>query len=330
MGPDTPSTLNHITEHILSHLQQYSPSESRSPLPRSQPLFVAIQGPQGSGKTYLTSLLARQLSSKPHNLKLATLSLDDIYPPHSGLTEITQRHPGNRLLAGRGLPGTHDLELGINILEGLQDINYSRSSEVQVVLPIFDKSLWSGEGDRLCPSPTVNADKFIRGPLDVVIIEAWCIGFSSVSSSELEQRWGRMGEEIQSWCKLHHVQVVNEMLVGYEPLWAFIDVLIQINPPTPTSGVSPYGIIYTWRLEQEHNMKARNGGIGMTDEQVISFVDRYIPGYMLFSDGITRGPFTSPANSEDGRSPHCPPRWIGKSLRIMIDEERKYVGKEAF
>jgi D-glycerate 3-kinase len=186
----------------------------------------------------LTSHLAQHLSSKPHNLKLATLSLDDIYPPHSGLQEIKERHPNNRLLEGRGSPGTHDLELGV-ILEGLQKINGGQSREV--VRPIFDKSLHSGEGDRMDPSPSANPENFVSGPLDVVI-EGWCIGFSSISSSEMRQRWDGMSDDIQRWCKMHHVQRVNEMLEAYEALWAFIDVLVQVpadsHPPSSLPRIS--------------------------------------------------------------------------------------------
>jgi hypothetical protein len=38
----------------------------------------------------------------------------------------------------------------------------------------------------------------------------------------------------------------------------------QISPPS----ISPYLPIYKWRLQQEHEMKAKNNGQGMTDEQV--------------------------------------------------------------
>lgn len=31
---------------------------------------------------------------------------------------------------------------------------------------------------------------------------------------------------------------------------------------------SPYAIIYQWRLQQEQDMKVKNGGQGMTDAQV--------------------------------------------------------------
>lgn len=39
---------------------------------------------------------------------------------------------------------------------------------------------------------------------------------------------------------------------------------LKVKPPDET----PYSLIYKWRLQQEHNMKAKNGGRGMTDEEV--------------------------------------------------------------
>jgi len=63
-------------------------------------------------------------------------------------------------------------------------------------------------------------------------------------------------------------------------------------------------------------MKARNGGKGMSDAGVKAFVDRYMPGYVFFGDGPTIG-FASQQ-----------PRWIGNSLRIMINDSREVVGTE--
>lgn len=49
-------------------------------------------------------------------------------------------------------------------------------------------------------------------------------------------------------------------------------------------------------------MKARNGGKGMTDEQVKVFIDRYIPGYHFFGDGIIAGG-TDPRSGKPIRPP---------------------------
>lgn len=102
----------------------------------------------------------------------------------------------------------------------------------------------------------------------------------------------------------------------------------------------PYDYIYKWRLQQEHDMKARNGGKGMSDQQVekcvcllhhgsvpdlfdLRFVDRYIPGYVFFGDGVTQGGL-------DEHGTHQTPPWIGNGLCIQIGESREVVDVSTF
>jgi len=74
-------------------------------------------------------------------------------------------------------------------------------------------------------------------------------------------------------------------------------------------------------------------------------VDRYIPGYVFFGDGILQGYVggnPSPNSSgdkgaRDGTVPQSKrltayesPRWLGKSLRLVIDEDRGIVEIEKF
>ena len=83
------------------------------------------------------------------------------------------------------------------------------------------------------------------------------------------------------------------------------------------------------------------------------FIDRYIPGYVFFSDGIESG-YTddehrdadgdvsadfdddpepeSSAGSDPGSEKRSParPRWIGHGLKVIIDGERKLVGVGRF
>jgi D-glycerate 3-kinase len=56
-------------------------------------------------------------------------------------------------------------------------------------------------------------------------------------------------------------------------------------------------------------------------------VDRYIPGYIFFSDGITCGPSVTTTITTHTKNT---PRWIGKSFRITIGEGREFVGEEVF
>ena len=54
-----------------------------------------------------------------------------------------------------------------------------------------------------------------------------------------------------------------------------------------------------------------------------SFIDRYIPGYVFFGDGVTKG-------FEDDKGVTHPPRWLGSGLKVSIDENRELVSTEYF
>lgn len=260
-----------MLRHVLKHLQQGIRSNN--------PLVVGVQGPQGSGKTYLTSILRDELISPPNNLSVALISLDDLYLPHSELARVASDHPYNPLLQGRGQPGTHDVPLGTQVLNSLRRIN-EPDAEGTVSIPVFDKSLHSGEGDRI-PKQTI-----VDRPLDVIILEGWCTGFYPVPRETIERRYtsSEVPRSSFTYCQ-EDVLEINELLRPYVFWWSAFDTLIQVNcisfpqkpghpshrpPQLAPSDTSSYDLVYKWRLEQEHCMKARNGGKGMADDQVIS------------------------------------------------------------
>ncbi|KAF8484094.1 P-loop containing nucleoside triphosphate hydrolase protein, partial [Gautieria morchelliformis] len=291
------------------------------------PMFVAVQGPQGSGKTHLTRSLVSSLSSPPHSLRFAVFSVDDLYLTCSARQRLAADNQGNKLWSGRGQPGTHDVQLGADVLKLLRDINVEQAGEpdvstkAQVVIPNFDKSKYDGLGDRSTVGTPVNP------PIDVVILEGWCVGFYPLEDSELDEQWetvcskaeatpGSIIQRAMEGIRKEDIETVNVALRGYVKEWyGFFEVFVQIQSPPHL----PYEYIYTWRLEQEHNMKASNGGIGMTDEQVISFVDRFIPGYIFFGHGV-----------KQGASVEARPPWVGNGLCVTIGEEREVLETELF
>ncbi|TBU31140.1 P-loop containing nucleoside triphosphate hydrolase protein [Dichomitus squalens] len=321
MTETPPEAIGHMSTHVLTQLSAHRSRHAGKDAAgrKIPPLIVGVQGPQGSGKTFLTSLLRDALQSPPHNLSVAVFSLDDLYLPHDGLVSLAQAHPHNPLLRGRGQPGTHDVPLGTQVLTKLRGINDLTGPDAQVELPSFDKSLFNGEGDR-APSGTI-----VRPPVDVVLFEGWCVGFYPISREEVERRFVRPvigldeGFFEKRGYKVEDVLEINERLSSYVSWWESLDAFIQIKPPDE----HPYTHIYKWRLQQEHNMKARNGGKGMTDEQVEAFVDRYIPGYVFFGDGVTEGFEESPGHRK------LPP-WIGRGLRIQIGESREVLRVDNF
>ncbi|TFY58449.1 hypothetical protein EVG20_g8148 [Dentipellis fragilis] len=325
-----PPALSPIVAHVRKHLPEPLPSQSARP-----PLFVAIQGPQGSGKTFLTEHAAAALragTSEYAPLRVATLSIDDLYLSHEGLVALAEAHPANGLLHGRGQPGTHDIALGLETLRRLKHINDADSgSQGPVMIPSFDKSQYNGEGDRV-PEAEWTA---VEGPLDIVLFEGWCVGFCPQSRAEIEQRIRKTPTGLESAFdmskyRLEDVLEVNTLLADYVEWWHMFDLFVQIAPEQ----TSPYVHIYQWRLQQEHAMKAKNGGKGMSDEQVKAFVDRYIPGYHFFGHGIRVGgidPRTEalvvlPWLQKDSGGNAS---GNGKLLRVTIGEDRELLEAEA-
>ncbi|KAL9936614.1 hypothetical protein V8E36_004682 [Tilletia maclaganii] len=342
------STASDIaTRHLLSLLSQAEAT-------RPRPLIVGIQGPQGIGKSTLVKNLVATLADE-HRVRAVALSIDDLYLPHHALLELKQRHPSNRLLHGRGLPGTHDLELGASILSQLKN-GEAASSTRTIRLPVYDKSLHNGAGDRLPESawPTLTLPPRSQGqegdnpPLDLFLLEGWCLGFNSLPTSDLKQRVER-ARQVSSASNgrsphegtpdlaqplvfsLQHPQAslleLNENLRHYEREWyPHIDTFIQLWPSSPSPQQEEYAaidafpsqakaLVFQWRLQAEHWMKANvSEGKGMTDDQVKDFVARYMPGYELFAGGALGA-----ARQQPHGGSQLP------DLRIELDESRGVV-----
>ncbi|WVR06142.1 hypothetical protein IAU60_003172 [Kwoniella sp. DSM 27419] len=290
----SPASTAYKARLIASHIAKFRPS----PPGHGPPLMVGLQGPQGCGKTTVCEALVAELK-RAHKLRTAVLSLDDLYHTNSALRRLAAAHPDVRLLAGRGQPGTHDLDLAVETLAAV-----SRNQGVH--LPVFDKSLCEGQGDRA--AQTVRID----GPLDVFILEGWSMGFAPLSEDQLEQAYATQepttttptspGAPYFTQHSLDSLKVVNGYLEAVaKAIYPWFTVFVQIEPTT-------YQDVFKWRLQQEHAMKKANGGRGMTDEQVDGFVQRYMPGYELWKEGIW----------ED--TP-----WKGKGLKLVYGSDREVV-----
>lgn len=78
-------------------------------------LVVGICGAQGSGKSTLSEGLAALFRGE--GVATAVLSIDDLYHTKAVREELGRTvHP---LLATRGVPGTHDVALGLKLLDEL-------------------------------------------------------------------------------------------------------------------------------------------------------------------------------------------------------------------
>ncbi len=211
---------------------------------------VGLCGPQGSGKSTTVEVLAHLLRAA--DLTVAVLSLDDLYLPRESRARLAREvHP---LLQTRGPPGTHDVALGLDVLNGL-----TRAGPT--LIPRFDK----GTDDR---KPRGDWDQ-VEGPVDVILFEGWCVGARPQPTADLIPPINALerDEDRQGVWRAY----VNNALAGpYQTLFARIDLFALMQPPS-------FAVVEGWRLQQEHKLRlARGEGAGvMNDAEVRRFVSHF-------------------------------------------------------
>lgn len=252
--------------------------EKRKETAEKGPLLVIVSGPQGSGKSYTSALLGKALESE--GLHSTVLSIDDFYLTHADQLALQAKFPQNKLIQGRGLPGTHDLPLLKKVMETIVS---NRTGSVEV--PVYDKSKFNGQGDRA-------GTHEVALPLDCVIMEGWFLGFGSGQTASTD----RMNPELTQ---------VDQWLKEYASLLWESPHHPKVMIKFATDDIKN---VYKWRLQQEHQL-VKQQGQGMSDQEVIKFVDRYMPCYELYYSS-----FCDVSHSEKG------------TLIIHIDENRQVQG----
>lgn len=224
--------------------------------------ILGMVGPQGCGKTTLCRFLTEELSGQ--GISAVAFSLDDLYLTHAERTELKRACPHYRF---RGLYGTHDIALGLGVLEALQRC----SPESPALIPVFDKSLHAGDGDRLPQS----AWHSVTMPPEVIILEGWCLGGRPVSEDEL----------LMPICSLESNPEyddaqgsfrsrINHELAAYQPLFNAIHGLVVLQP-------RDVSCIYRWREQQEQELRNTTGS-GMEPARVRDFIDYFMPTYIRY------------------------------------------------
>lgn len=216
---------------------------------------VGINGAQGSGKSTLAGRLAAQLDSG-HDLRSAVLGLDDLYLTQAARHRLAaQIHP---LLATRGVPGTHDVTLGQNLLAFLLESHGGASLRI----PHFIKAL----DDRAPPAQW----RTISGPVDLIVFEGWCVGTPAQVESLLQPALNDL--EANEDADGRWRRWVNAQLAGpYQPLFAQLQRLIFLQAPD-------LDCVLEWRLQQERsaNVQDATRGTRLMDKRTVR---RFIAHY---------------------------------------------------
>lgn len=267
--------------------------------PNAKPLLLGIEGPQGSGKTTAATKIRQELQSLYPESNIVQFSMDDFYSTFAEQQELNRQFSDNILLQGRGLPGTHDTSL---LYETVNTLLQNNRNSFPVSIPIYDKSAHHGMGDRLPRKYWT----IVERPVDLIIFEGWFNGYFSIpSETMLLEKWDlikRRETPRLAMITCENVVQINAYLKEYQKIWELFDLFVCIK----TSNINN---VYKWRLQQEHEM-IKIKGSGMIDEDVVKFIDRYMPVYYLYYDRLEL--------MEN----------MVESLELNIDESRKLVGSK--
>lgn len=208
-----------------------------------EPLVVGINGAQGAGKATLYNLL-EVILSEGFGLNVVGFSIDDLYLTRAEREGLAHRvHP---LMQTRGVPGTHDLQLCLALLNQLKTASDSEITKI----PVFDKST-----DERCPPEMWH--EWV-GSVDIIFIEGWCVGAIAEPEARLLDPINQLEakeDQERVWRRY-----VNQQLDGdYQRLFDQLDMLIMLKVPSMQS-------VYDWRAVQEQKLRDRADFI-YTDHQ---------------------------------------------------------------
>jgi D-glycerate 3-kinase len=241
LPPGYADTVTRTWAPLAAHLARLHHSHAR-------PLLIGINGAQGTGKTTACRFL--ELLLRGHGLRVATLSLDDVYLTRADRAQLaTTIHP---LLATRGPPGTHDLPLAETVITKLL------SGTGATAIPRFDKAR-----DERAPAsdwPIVTA------PLDILLFEGWCMGATPQPDAALAVPKNAL-EAAEDPDGLWRRHVNTALAADYARLFARLDQLVVLQAPD-------FASVRNWRALQEQKLIAVRG-TGMDAPTLTRFLQHY-------------------------------------------------------
>ena len=199
--------------------------------------IIGINGAQGAGKTTFGNLL-KVVLEKGYGMNIAILSIDDLYLKRSEREKLAQEiHP---LLITRGVPGTHNVRLGEELLNKLCN---ARPKDITRI-PRFNKAI----DDQY---PESEWDKFTGRP-DVILFDGWFMGAIEQPEADLKEPVNDL-EKLEDSDAVWRSYVNEQLKTVYKPFFEQLDLLVMLKVPS-------FDKIYEWRALQEEKLKIRNQG----------------------------------------------------------------------
>jgi len=190
--------------------------------------IIGLSALPGTGKTTLGNWL--EAISLKLNFKIAVISIDDFYLPSDEMKLAIKNNPWN---VSRGFPGSHSVNLMYEKL-----LCWKKNGELNV--PVFDKSLRNGLGDR----SHWRSDK-----PDLLILEGWFLGIEPLSVDLNDQQIINMN---LSTHESSYRLKIQRNLKEYLNVWKLIDNIWQLKP-------LEFEYMNMWKSNQEQEMFLQKG-----------------------------------------------------------------------
>lgn len=237
-SPSQPGEGHHDPEFIAARLAE------ALALPGPVPVW-GLTGLQGTGKSTLAADMAAM--ARRRGLPVVVLSIDDFYLGRRERLALGRRvHP---LLATRGPPGSHDLALAIETLDGLR-------AGRRMPLPRFDKI-----ADRRLPSSRWP----VARDIDLVVFEGWFLKVPPQPEAALRAPINRLEREEDptgTWRRWANASLAQD----YPALWRRLPWMLFLQGPG-------FEVVPGWRWQQERTLQAAHPGRRAMDHaQVMRFV----------------------------------------------------------
>jgi D-glycerate 3-kinase len=202
--------------------------------------IIGISALPGTGKSTLGKWI--EAISLKLNFKIAVISIDDFYLPSDEMKVAIKNNPWN---VSRGFPGSHSVKLMHEKL-----LNWKLNGELNV--PVFDKSLRNGLGDR--------SHWRLDNP-DLLIIEGWFLGVEPFSSDLNYQHSNSI--KLSPHESSYRCNIQNN-LKKYLDVWSLIDNIWHLKPLN-------YEYMNIWKINQEKEMLSLKGK-ALQNEKLSNFL----------------------------------------------------------
>ena len=202
--------------------------------------IIGISALPGTGKSTLGKWL--ESISLKLKFKISVISIDDFYLPSKEMELALKNNPWN---VSRGFPGSHSIDL---MKEKL--LNWKTDGQLNV--PVFDKSLRNGLGDR---------SHWKNEAPDLLIIEGWFLGVRPLTIDSYNSEI--ISPPLSSSESSYRNNIQNN-LEHYIDIWNMIDQIWHLKP-------LKFEYMNEWKSNQEKRMFVKRGS-SLKDNKLSDFL----------------------------------------------------------